>query len=405
MGKKGKIYIALVVFAILSIVVIEMTKPKKVNWFPSYALHHKLPFGSLVFKEQLKRYVDTVITIEQPPFEFLNKNKVNGTYLFYNGGIQFGDDELEELLKWTAKGNTLVVSAVNFEEKLLDTLQLDTRAIDIFNNFNNEFIVQLTNPAFKKQRYKFDRANTLFHFTKIDTLNTKAIGLIDKPRDEDETPKPLINAIKQPFGNGNIILSAFPQAFTNYFILNSPNQDYTSGLLSYIDTERPIYMDTYYKNGKKTYTSPMYLFLSTKSLKWAYYTVLIAVLIYILFEGKRKQRAIPIIKPLKNQTVVFTRTIANMYYEGSKHKAVSEHLIQHFMEHIRSHLYLGTSEINDTFIKNLSARSNNTIEDTQQLFSYIAKLQKQNKLDKSELERLNTLIETFKSNSKWKTKP
>ena len=163
-------------------------------------------------------------------------------------------------------------------------------------------------------------------------------------------------------------------------------------------------MDQHYKYGKKFYTSPMYLFLSTKELKWAYYIVLIGALTYIVFEGKRKQRAIPIVKPLKNQTVDFTRTIANMYYESSKHKEISSHKVQHFLEYIRSHLYLNTSDINSTFIKNLAARSNNSIEDTKQLFKFIATLNKQTTVNNIQLEKLNSLIETFKSYSEWKTK-
>jgi len=405
MSKRGKLYTGLLVFAILSIVVLEMNKPKKINWFPSYATHHKIPYGSLVFHEQLGKLADSVVNVTRPPFEYLNSNDISGTYLFYNGGINFGEAELNALLDWTSAGNTLVISAVAFEEKLLDTLNLDTRSINIFENFNNEFQLQHVNPKLNGKTYVFDKAPTLFHFNKIDTLRTKVISVIDKFQNDDEGLKePLANAIKQPFGNGEIVLSLFPQAFTNYFMLTTPNQDYTAGLLSYLNLENPIYIDQHYKSGKKFYTSPMYLFLNTKELKWAYYIVLIGALIYIIFEGKRKQRAIPIIKPLKNQTVDFTRTISDMYYQSSKHKALSKHKIQHFLEYIRSHLYLNTSEINSEFIKNLAARSNNTVEDTQNLFDYIKALDSYRSINNIQLERLNTLIETFKSHNQWKTK-
>ena len=405
MNKTGKLYITLVILVILAIVALEMTKPKKINWYPSYATYHKIPYGSFVFNEQLKRLTDTVIPVDRPPFEYLKSNTINGTYIFYNGGIQFGKSELKSLLDWTAKGNTLVVAAVNFEEKLLDTLHLETESINIFENFNNQFQLQLVHPNLNSKTYTYDKASTLFHFNKIDTLNTKVIGVVDKYQTENELlENPLVNVIKQSFGEGQIILSTFPQAFTNYFILENPNQDYTAGLLSYIDTKKPIYLDQHYKYGKKFYTSPMYLFLSTKELKWAYYIVLIGALIYIIFEGKRKQRAIPIVKPLKNQTVDFTRTIANMYYESSKHKEISSHKVQHFLEYIRSHLYLNTSDINSTFIKNLAARSSNSIEDTEQLFKFIASLNKQTTVNNIQLEKLNSLIETFKSYSEWKTK-
>lgn len=408
MSKKGKIYIILVLLTILAIIALEMTKAKEINWFPSYATYHKIPFGSLVFKDQLRRLSDTIIPVKRPPFEYLKSNTITGTYLFYNGDINFGEEELNSLLDWTSKGNTLIIAALNFEDKLLDTLHLETASVAIFNNFNNAFSLKQVNPNLSSKSYKFDKAATLFHFNKIDTLNTKVVGVIDKyTADENATnsaKKPLINVIKQRFGKGEIILSTFPQAFTNYFILNAPNQDYTAGLLSYINTSKPIYVDQHYKSGKTFYTSPMYLFLNTKELKWAYYIVLIGALIYIIFEGKRKQRAIPIVKPLKNQTVDFTRTIANMYYESSKHKEISQHKIQHFLEYIRTHLYLTTAEINSDFIKNLAARSNNSLEDTQKLFGYIEGLDKETTINKTELERLNTLIETFKSHTKWKIK-
>ena len=404
MSKRGKLYIALAVLAIISIVAIEMTKPKQINWFPSYAVHHKIPFGSYVFNEQLKRVADDVTIVERPPFEYLMNNDISGTYLFYNGGIEFGKDELNRLLDWVSKGNTLMVSAVGFESKLLDTLKLDTRSVNIIDNFNNEYQVKLVNPLLEDNNsYKYDRPTTFYHFNKIDTLNTAVIGLIDSYRGENKPMEDsLVSSIKQPFGDGEIILNTFPQAFSNYFILQSPNQNYTAGILSYIDTNKPIYVDTYYKTGKTFYTSPMYLFLNTKSLKWAYYLVLIGALVYIIFEGKRKQRAIPIVKPLKNQTVDFTRTIANMYYESGKHKDIAQHKINHFLEYIRNTLHLSTSEINNSFIKNLAARSNNSVEDTQTLFKLISSLSEKTEINTIELERLNTLIEQFKSHNQWK---
>ena len=108
-----------------------MNKPKEINWFPSYALHHKIPFGSYVFNEQLNRIADDVTTVERPPFEYLKSNNISGTYLFYNGGIAFGKEELNGLLDWVSEGNTLMVSAVDFEHKLLDTLHLKTKTVNI----------------------------------------------------------------------------------------------------------------------------------------------------------------------------------------------------------------------------------------------------------------------------------
>ncbi|WP_353777709.1 DUF4350 domain-containing protein [Winogradskyella sp. 3972H.M.0a.05] len=408
MSRKGKVYIILLILTVIVIVFLEMTKAKSVNWFPSYATHHKIPYGTYVFQDLLEKHSTTINNNERPPFEYLGSDaSMDGTYLFINDNIYFGEDELYRLLDWVDDGNKLFISASDFEEKLLDTLNLNTRSINTFSNFSGDFELKLVNPNLDDRSvYTFEKDPVMFYFNRIDSVSTKVLGVIknqDSESDIDEEEL-LANVIRQPFGDGEIILSTFPQAFTNYFILKDNGKDYTSDLMSYIDFDRPLYVDQYYKSGKTIYSSPMYLFLNTKSLKWAYYIVIIGALIYIIFEGKRKQRMIPIVQPLKNQTVDFTRTISNMYYENGKHKDIVHHKIQHFLEYIRNHWHLQTSIIDNTFVTNLASRSNNTIEDTTALFEAIKAIENQEEVSATRLERLNNLIENFKSNNQWKTK-
>ena len=408
MNRKGKIYIFLTAFAIISIVALEYSKPAKLNWFPTYAQHHKIPFGTYVFHEQMERIFskEKINKINVPPFEYLYNNpEINGTYVFINNQVSFGEAELDRILEWTANGNTLFVASSNFEEQLLDTLNLSTETINTFNNFNQDFSVKLKNERLDNSIFNFDKANFLYHFDEIDTLNTKVIGVADNiVTKTDILDVEHINIIKQEFGNGSILLSTFPQAFTNYFMLKSSNHKYASGLMSYLNNDEIIYLDQHYKSGKSYYTSPLYILLNTKELKWAYYILLIGAFFYVIFEGKRKQRAIPVVKPLRNKSVDFTRTIANMYYEKGKHKEISKHKIQHFLDHIRTHLHLNTNVIDSDFIKQLAARSNNTIEDTEKLFKTIEKVQNKTTEQQEELEALNALIEKFKSKNTWKIK-
>ena len=407
MSRKGKTYIFLTTLAILSIVVLEYTKPQEINWFPSYASHHKIPFGTFVFQEELARLFDknNIVDVDKPPFEYLKRNDtIKGTYIFINNNLSFGDAELDELLNWTAKGNTLFIASEQLDGNIHDTLNISTSVISNFDNLKNYYQLQLKNKQVKHDSlYNFNKANYLYYYKEIDTLNAKVISVIDNlSEDLLHLEKEHINVIKQSFGEGTIILSAFPQAFTNYFLLTESNQNYTAGLLSYINPSETIYVDHHYKSGKKFYTSPLYIMLNNKALKWAYYVMLIGVLFYVIFEGKRKQRAIPIVKPLRNQTLDFTRTIANMYYEKGKHKEMVNHKTNHFLEYIRIHFHLQTANIDDTFIEHLAARSNNTIEDTSLLFKTIESFNNKTQINKIELERLNTLIEKFKSKNTWK---
>ena len=140
----------------------------------------------------------------------------------------------------------------------------------------------------------------------------------------------------------------------------------------------------------------MHYILSSKHLKWAYYMALIGVLFFVIFKGKRDQRFIPIITPLKNQTLAFTRTIANMYYEKSDHKNIAIHKINYFLEYIRTTHRLSTLKIDDAFYVKLSNRSDNSYDEVVKLFKKIDVITSKEKISEEELIALNKAIETFK---------
>lgn len=406
MNKSSKLYITLIVLAIISMVVLEYTKPKEVNWFPSYAKHHKIPYGTYIFHDQLERLFskDMIIDVDRPPFEYLNTNDtISGTYVFINNQLGFDEAELNRLLEWTDKGNTLFLASESFGDKLLDTLHT---SISILNNLESNYQLQLKNKNLRNDSlYDYDQTFNIPYFSEVDTTQVSTISTIDfQTNSTNSEDNQHINTIRHKFGDGTIILSTFPQAFTNFFILQDPNQNFTAGLLSYLNSDLPIYVDNHYKSGKKFYSSPLYVMLNNKVLRWAYYTMLIGVLIFVIFDGKRKQRAIPIINPLKNQTAEFTRTIANMYYEKGKHQEIAQHKIQYFLDYIRSHFHLNTSKLDEKFIEHLAARSNNSITDTEKLFSIIKTISQKTQINSKDLEKLNTLIESFKSKNLWKTK-
>ena len=104
---------------------------------------------------------------------------------------------------------------------------------------------------------------------------------------------------------------------------------------------------------------------------------------------------IPIVVPLKNQTVAFTRTIANMYYEKSEHKNIATHKITYFLEHIRTKLHLPTSVINESFYNHLAVRSGNKKEAISSLFETIDGINALRKITKEQLVTLNNKIESF----------
>lgn len=404
MFKKNLVYIIIGTLTFALILFLEYNKKEEINWFPSYVTHHKIPFGTKVVTDIIQNKFDSIQYVERPPFEFLKSNSdAKSTYLFVNNSISFGDDELADLLDWTSQGNTLFIASSNFEESLLDTLGLATASLFGDEGLAHEFQHKLVNPTLNLQRnFSYEKSYSTMYFSELDTLNSVVVGEVSNASDENNDFEIHPSIIKQNFGAGKIILSTFPVAFTNYFILKDNNKDYTAGLLSYLDDEQPLYIDSYYKSGKKFYTSPMYIFLNTKELKWAYYIILIGVVFYVIFEGKRKQRAVPIVNPLVNQSLAFTRTIADMYFEKGERKPIAEHKTNYFLEGIRTNFYLNTEDQNEEFYKNLASRSNHTTEEIEAFFKKLNTVKNKTILTDEDVMDLNSSIEKFKAKAHGK---
>ncbi|HZJ20848.1 MAG TPA: DUF4350 domain-containing protein [Pricia sp.] len=403
MGNRGGIYIVIAVFTVGLLLLLQYNKPKEINWFPSYVSTHKIPYGTYVLGDIMQNlFGEKTQQINEPPFAFLDTNKnIEGTYIFINDYIEFGETELNRLLDWTSKGNTLFLASRDFEDQLLDTLHLNTASL--YSDYENvrSHRHRLVNPKLEtKNGYLFKKEDYVTYFMEYGTQEMTVIGTVTNINKSNTSKEQFYNVVKCKFGNGEVILSTFPKAFTNFFILQDDNKNYTAGLLSYLDGSRNIYMDNNYKSGKSVYISPMHIFLNTKELKWAYYLVLIGALIYIIFEGKRKQRAIPVVLPIINQTLAFTRTIADMYYEKGEAKPIAEHKIANFLEYIRSRFHLGTIQREEEFYINLSSRSGHSVEEIQRLFAFLEQVRNQETVTDNQLKELNTSIEKFKKRVK-----
>ncbi|PKV50356.1 uncharacterized protein DUF4350 [Aquimarina sp. MAR_2010_214] len=403
MTKSSKIAIIIIIAAIGLLTYLEASEPEPVNWYPSYAKTDKIPLGSFVSYNLIKESFGTkqVQDINQPPYEFLKDNdSVLGTYFFINGSINFDKNELNTILKWVENGNTLFVSAKTIENRLLDTLNIETGNLISINEISTKPLVELVNTELKaKSPFLYDRDIYNPHFNELDTVNTTILGISQLYNDTLKIKDPKVNYIQQSFGKGKILLHTFPEAFGNYFMLKDKNYQYTQNLLAYINPNQKILWDNYYKSGKTFYTSPLFLLLNNRYLKWAYYFVLIGVVLFVIFEGKRKQRSIPIIEPLKNQTLSFTKTISGMYFEKGKHKEIATKQNLLFLDYVRNVLRIPTNELNEKTIIDIAARSNNSIEDTKILFKYFEELNKKVKIEKEELIQLYELINVFKSQS------
>jgi len=398
LSKLQKILLGLFIVLLGILVYAEATKPQPVNWFPSYHKIDKIPFGTFVFYDLLEdNFGESLEEVTIPPFEKLQDSTLSGTYLFINNDIYFDKTELHHLLDWAARGNTVFIAASSIGSVLEDTLKLETRSAVLLNSFETQPLLDLVNEKLKATKpYHLKRNVDLRYFSEIDTIAHTVLGITQAYNDTLKISEPKVNFIKAPIGKGFFYIHTQPEVFTNYFLLEEDNSEYTQNALSYLNTDDTIYFDSYYKSGKRINISPLYILLNNKYLKWSYYMLLIGVLLFVLFEGKRKQRSIPIIPRLTNKTYEYTRTISGMYIDKKQHHQIAKKQIILFLEYVRTRLRVPTEQINTRFFNAVAARSGNSVEDTKNLFTFIEKVDNQIDTTEIELIKLYTDITTFK---------
>ncbi|WP_428231696.1 DUF4350 domain-containing protein [Flavobacterium sp.] len=369
MNKNIKIYIAVLVFILALILLSDHNNPKPIDWRPTYSVNDKIPYGLFVFDKEINGFfknhkVERISTLT--PYEFLDskydenpllKNyTIKGNFITISEANTIDEQSIKEIFYFVSHGNNAFLSMRTFPQYLLDSLKVEVKSDFQYNGTTS---VWTTNKSVKTKKYNFQQ-QVEDYFSKIDTLNTTVLGYQGTKNQKH------INYIKVPYRRGHFYLHTQPVAFTNFNLLKADHYQYAENVLSYLP-EGAIFWYTKGQNGESISDSPLRYILSQPALKWAWYIFLIGMLIFIIFNAKRKQRIVPILKPLPNLTVDFTKTIGNLYYQEGDHTNIIDKKIIYFLEKIRTEYLIDTTKLDDDFIKKLHYKTGKSITDIQEL--------------------------------------
>lgn len=389
--KKNNKYIYLLIGTIVLFVLIHVLSPRQFNWFPSFSARDKNPFGAYVLNSLLpdlfpgQEIHHNNITFYESADSLLADRNI----MALSTNMYLGAEDTRTLLNHVDSGANAFLSANYFSGLFSDTLGLQTT--DVLVNINLDDLSAIQDSSYlqfsygKSEREYFYRQADINTFFIRDSLNVKAFVIAKNAYGSPVT-------LRIPWGKGQLIVNSTPLAFTNNYLLYR-NHRFISQTLSYLP-ERSLWWTEYYQLGRMESGSPLRVILNNESLSWAHYVLLAALIIFIFFEAKRKQRIIPIIKPLPNSSLEFIRTIGNMYIQSTNHKAIAEKKINHFYDHIKSAYFL-PAETHEEFITTLSRKSGNSKDDTEALLSLIKIIQRSTTITTGMLMDLNGKIEKF----------
>lgn len=386
-GDKKYIFILSLIF--IGFVAFQLWGPKPLNWTPTFLPKDKNPFGNYLLDQVLEDI-------------FPKQNIVHNNLTFYelqdsifdHQNILSISDEFDPdreavkvLLTKVHQGAHAFVSASRFSGLFRDTLHLMTRdllfeqGIDMRAVIDTSFLTM----THSGKDYYYQKDHISYYFFK-DSLLYGYQTLATNSYRKSVT-------IKIPWGSGFFVLNSTPLAFTNNYMVAEQNHELISSTLSYLPIDK-VWWTSYYQVGRLESTSPLRFILNTDSLRWAYYLTILGLLFFILFEGKRKQRIIPIHSPLANTTLEFVQTIGNLYLQANDYKAIASKKILYFMDRVRAKYYL-MHEPDDRLAALLAKKTGNKEEETQKLFSLIKVIQTSPSISAQMLLDLTTEMDKY----------
>lgn len=389
--------IGLFVFLVIFIFILEATAKEPLDWTPSYHREAKIPLGTKIFFDQLQESDLDLQINNRPPFElFSQKSDSLKTLLLINSYIGINGAETDSLLQWVERGNEVFMAA-STAPAIMDTLNIIALGLTPNDRISYKPLLNLSNKNFEIGDDKlYDRDQNYFiYFKEIDTLNTTVLGEFRVDSDSLMHQNMHVNFIKVPYGKGQFYLHTMPQVFSNHFLLTDDNHRYTSAVMQYIDASKPLVWDAYYKNGRETVGSLLHYLLNNKYLRIAYYLLIASLIIFIFFEGKRKQKAIKIVKPLQNKSYEYVKTIADMYVNKRNHKKIAMLKIDLFLAKIRQKYHLQTQDIDKTFIQNLALKSEQSEKHIIKTFKYIERINQLETVTKKDLILLEEYLNPY----------
>ncbi len=383
--KDFKILIALASLLLIGYLVAEYNKPQPTNWRSTLYYNDKIPYGTYIFYHQLGHLfpgASVVKTNRSLSDLFQDSTITPGNYIIVSRTLSISKPDVNALIKFISAGNHVFISTFSWDGHLADTLQLEA-------NYNNdkEQRVHFTNPSLQPGRvYTFNKKLNGIYFSRFDTAHAVALSL---NQDSKST------YLKYDYGKGSLLVFANPHLLANYSLLTAQGADYISHVTSYLPTVNRVYWDELQNHDIAEDESPMRVFFRFESLRWAYYISLAALLVFVLFEIKRRQRIIPVIEPLKNATADFVTTIGRVYYEQRDNRNIALKKITYLADFIRTQYQLKADFHDRNFAGILAHKSGITLIFIEDLLTHVRYVNVQERISDHELIILNQLTEQF----------
>ncbi len=334
------------------------------NWSENYRYDKQEPYDIYALHQLLDARPEGLTMVADSLGTLREYEGNHANYLFVGRYAYYNERGITHLLDFVERGNTAFIAANDLPEDLAshlfgddcyyniyDTdqimpyLQADTVQLQLTDNGQNFELIQV---------YDHEPYNRATHYVNEELLcdpniDNEVIGTLDTV---------LINFVRLSWGEGDFFFLTNPIFLTNYFITDSLRYEYAEASLAVLG-EGPVYWDEYsrvppsvarqrdnrrnrgnnngYNGGRNLLTGNEALsYIQEQApLALAWYTLIVAALLFVLFRGKRRQRIIPSINRRENSSKRFIDTISRLVYQKGNHAAIARQELGNLRFHLQ----------------------------------------------------------------------
>lgn len=384
MNKTFKIY-GIVFLAMLCVLaLLRLTKKEVTDWRKNFDLDEKSPFGLYIFNHEADHLLkDKISRISNSPYSYYSDEKNTAPHNILVIQQDLDQPSWQKILACVQNGSDLMIFSTDCDSNIQDTLKIRIAEED----YLEKNVLKLTDRKFLRDFLYMDKFPASTGFSAIGK-NVEILGKYKADKNETRADFVRIN-----FGKGHVYFHSDPTALTNYYLLKPYSERYIQDVFSYLPDRKTLWF-TANRDAEGRSASPLSFVLSMPPLRYAWWLFLAGLLLFALFNAKRRQRVVPIIEPVRNKSVEFVKSIGNLYLqEGDFHDMMAKKA-QYFLSRIRMDLLIDTQHLDQNFAKKLQLK---TGADSAKIIEAITLIKKgqdpYSSVMKEDLARMNQILD------------
>ncbi len=402
-----RITAAHIVFCFMMLFMLSCSQDKKTDWHVTFDKNSKEPYGCYIVYHLLDEiFPSTKIVSGRNIFTEINRS-LDGNNLSYDNNrlsimvcrnFEVDSAEFDKIIRYIKQGNTVCIFAENFSDTIFNYFHLQydlaySSYTASYPNGEGDINNQKTTIFFNHVQHPFSYTGLPVNYAFAIDSNYHDTYYYMGYANNIDSPNSMIHSE----GKGEFIICRNPIALTNHFLLQHDNYKFIEYFFSYFYKypNSVTWYNTYERIKNDNTENDWSWLLHFPPLFYAFLLLALLFLFYTLFEGRRRQRDIPVLPVNTNSSLEFTETVGRLYYNKKDNKNLSDKMILHYLETIRSKYGFKTNELNEEFVTLLSQKINQSFADTNAFIGYILYIRDAANVNDNDIKHLYHQLKKF----------